>query len=74
MPPSEKNSRNLYIESERTDPAPGTHIVRYSSEIDDIEICHTAHTRKGFASGAVLAAEWLAGKKGVFEMKDVLEL
>jgi 4-hydroxy-tetrahydrodipicolinate reductase len=73
-PPEEKNSRNLYIASERTDPAPGTHIVTYSSEIDDIEIIHTAHTRKGFASGAILAAEWILGKKGVFEMKDVLEL
>ncbi len=73
-PPAEKNSRNLYIEAERIDPAPGTHMVRYSSEIDDIEIIHTAHSRKGFASGAVLAAEWIADKKGVFEMKDVLEL
>ena len=72
--PSEKNSRNLYIESERTDPAPGTHIVKYFSEIDTIEIVHTAHSRKGFAAGAVLAAEWLLGKKGVFTMKDVLEI
>lgn len=65
---------NLTIKSERIDPAPGTHIVKYSSEIDDIEIIHTAHTRIGFASGAVLAAEFAFGKKGIFTMKDVLGL
>lgn len=64
----------LGIISERTDPAPGTHIVRYDSEIDSIEISHTAHSRKGFASGAVLAAEYLVGKKGVYSMSDVLGL
>ena len=74
-PPADNHSRNLYIASERKDPAPGTHVVTYSSEIDDIEIMHTAHSRTGFAKGAVLAAEWIAsGKKGVFEMKDVLEI
>ena len=62
----------LSIHSERMDPAPGTHYVRYSSEVDDIEIIHTAHNRKGFALGAVLAAEFVHGKKGVFGMKDVL--
>jgi 4-hydroxy-tetrahydrodipicolinate reductase len=62
----------LEIISERIDPAPGTHKVTYSSSIDDIEIMHTAHSRKGFAMGAVLAAEFLNGKKGVFSMKDVL--
>lgn len=62
----------LSIISERVDPAPGTHYVKYSSEIDDIEIIHTAHGRKGFALGAVLAAEYIADKKGVFSMKDVL--
>jgi 4-hydroxy-tetrahydrodipicolinate reductase len=72
--PAENNSRSLYIESQRIDPAPGTHKVTYSSEIDTIEIIHTAHSRKGFAAGAVLAAEWLPGKKGVFTMKDVLEI
>ncbi len=51
----------------------GTHIVKYTSEIDDIEIKHTAHSREGFALGAVLAAEWICGKKGVFGMKDVLK-
>ena len=71
--PSE-NSNELVIQSERIDPAPGTHMVKYSSEIDDIEIIHTAHTRIGFASGAVLAAEFAFEKKGIFTMKDVLGL
>ena len=65
---------DLEIISQREDPAPGTHHVKYSSAIDDIEIIHTAHSRKGFASGAVLAAEFLAGKQGFFTMKDVLNL
>lgn len=51
---------------------PGTHTVRYTSAIDDIEIKHTAHSREGFALGAVLAAEWLVGKHGVFGMDDML--
>lgn len=63
----------LVIISERTDPAPGTHIVNYNSDIDDICIIHTAHNRKGFATGAVIAAEFLAKKRlGVYNMKDVL--
>lgn len=64
----------LQILSERIDPAPGTHVVTYHSAVDDIEITHTAHSRKGFALGAVLAAEFLHNKKGVFSMKDVLKL
>lgn len=68
------NNEELSIISERIDPAPGTHYVKYSSEIDDIEIIHTAHSRQGFALGAVLAAEFLAGKTGVFSMDDVLHL
>jgi 4-hydroxy-tetrahydrodipicolinate reductase len=68
------NPEELEILSERIDPAPGTHKTKYSSAIDDIEIIHTAHTRKGFALGAVLAAEFLKGKKGVYAMKDVLNL
>lgn len=64
----------LSITSQRTDPAPGTHIIKYSSEIDEIEIIHTAHNRHGFATGAVLAAEFIAGKTGVFSMKDVLQI
>lgn len=68
------NPKDLEIVSARIDPAPGTHKVRYSSAIDDIEIIHTAHNRTGFALGAVLAAEFLPGKKGLFTMKDVLGL
>ena len=66
------NTEELVISSKRIDPAPGTHTVKYSSGVDDIEIIHTAHNRKGFAGGAVLAAEFLPGKKGIFFMKDVL--
>jgi 4-hydroxy-tetrahydrodipicolinate reductase len=66
------NLDELEILSERTDPAPGTHIVAYSSAIDTITITHEAHNRKGFATGAVLAAEFLAGKKGIYRMSDVL--
>ncbi|MFZ9718751.1 MAG: 4-hydroxy-tetrahydrodipicolinate reductase [Chitinophagaceae bacterium] len=64
----------LPIISKRIDPAPGTHHVLYRSEIDDIEIIHTAHNRKGFALGAVLAAEFLINKQGVYSMQDVLRL
>lgn len=64
----------LEIISKRTDPAPGTHKVKYTSAIDDIEIIHTAHNRTGFAGGAVKAAEFIKGKKGIFTMKDVLGL
>ncbi len=70
QPTSERSE--LSIISERVDPAPGTHTIRYHSEIDDIEITHTAHNRKGFASGAVQAAEFITDKKGVFNMNDVL--
>ena len=68
------NKDDLVIISKRIDPAPGTHTVRYASGIDDIEITHTAHNREGFGAGAVLAAEYVFGKKGVFAMKDVLEM
>jgi len=71
---SPAKDNELYIESKRIDPAPGTHSVKYSSGVDDIEIVHTAHNRLGFAGGAVLAAEFLQGKKGVFSMKDVLNI
>lgn len=64
----------LLIVSKRIDPAPGTHIINYTSEIDDITITHTAHNRKGFALGAVVAAEFLNGKKGIYTMKEVLGL
>lgn len=62
----------LPIEAIRKDPAPGTHTIRYSCAIDEISITHEAHNREGFAIGAVMAAEWILGKKGVFAMKDVL--
>ena len=65
---------DLSIISERIDPAPGTHQVKYTSEIDDIEIIHTAHNRKGFALGAVQAAEYIYDKKGIFTMSDVLQI
>lgn len=67
-----ENDDELPIYSFREDPTPGTHIVSYISDIDTIDIVHTAHSRDGFASGAVAAAEWIVGKKGVFTMKDVL--
>ncbi len=62
----------IHIEAKRIEDVPGTHTVTYHSEVDSIEIKHTAHNREGFALGAVIAAEWLAGKQGVFTMKDVL--
>lgn len=65
---------DLQITSKRTDPAPGTHRILYHSGTDDIEIIHTAHNRSGFALGAVLAAEFLYGQRGVFTMSDVLGL
>lgn len=69
-----KEPHHLNIVSERIDPAPGTHHVKYSSAIDDIEIIHTAHNRTGFAGGAVKAAEFAVGKKGIYTMKQVLGL
>jgi 4-hydroxy-tetrahydrodipicolinate reductase len=62
----------LEIISKREDPAPGTHRVKYQSDVDSIEIVHTAHNRNGFALGAVLAAEFINGKSGIFTMKEVL--
>jgi 4-hydroxy-tetrahydrodipicolinate reductase len=63
---------SLGIVSERRDPFPGLHRVSYRSSIDDIEIVHNAHSREGFALGAVLAAEYIARRKGVFGMSEVL--
>ena len=71
---STTNPSDLEIASQRIDPAPGTHRVKYFSPIDDIEIIHTAHNRHGFALGAVLAAEFIRDKKGIFSMKEVLGL
>ena len=67
-------SAKTAIESERTGEVPGTHIINYQSEIDSIEIKHEAHNRQGFALGAILAAEWIQTKKGVFSMSDMLNL
>lgn len=64
----------LHINSKRIDKVPGTHEVTYNSSVDSIEIKHTAHNREGFALGALIAAEWIAGKTGVFSMKDVLNI
>jgi 4-hydroxy-tetrahydrodipicolinate reductase len=63
----------LPIISVRTGQVPGTHTIRYTSAVDDIEIKHTAHTREGFALGAVMVAEWMPGKKGVLNMDDFLK-
>lgn len=60
------------VYAKRIEDVPGTHTVSYKSSIDSIEIKHTAHSRQGFALGAVIAAEWLVDKKGIFTMKDVL--
>jgi 4-hydroxy-tetrahydrodipicolinate reductase len=65
-------TNEIHIDAKRIADVPGTHTVTYGSEVDSIEIKHTAHNREGFALGAVIAAEWLAGKQGVFTMKDVL--
>lgn len=68
----EPADEQLLITSKREDPAPGMHTIFYKSEIDDISITHTAHSRKGFALGAVLAAEYAKDKKGILSMKEVL--
>jgi 4-hydroxy-tetrahydrodipicolinate reductase len=67
------NKQDLLITSFRIDQVPGTHTVKYNSPIDDIEIRHTAHSREGFARGAVMVAEWIQGKKGVLSMEDFLQ-
>lgn len=66
------NNKEIHIDAKRIENVPGTHSVFYDSDVDQIEIKHTAHSREGFALGAVIAAEWLQGKKGVYTMKDVL--
>lgn len=71
---SSDSPEELSIISKRIDPAAGTHSVKYTSDVDDIEIIHTAHNRKGFAFGALLAAEFIFDKKGIFNMKDVLDI
>lgn len=67
-------SDKIMINSVREGTVPGTHSVSYNSTVDDISIQHTAHNREGFALGAVIAAEWILGKSGVYSMRDVLNL
>jgi len=71
---NENQAGKLPIIAKRIGEVPGTHIIRYHSPIDDIEISHIAKGREGFASGAILAAEWLIGKKGIFGMRDLMKL
>jgi|TARA_B110000971_G_scaffold16908_1_gene15619 4-hydroxy-tetrahydrodipicolinate reductase len=69
-----KDSSKLAITAKRIDAVPGTHTVNYDSEVDRISLTHTAHNREGFGLGAVVAAEWILGKTGVFTMNDVLNI
>ncbi len=68
----DKSESSLFIEDKREGEVPGTHIIKYTSDIDDIEIMHKAHNRQGFALGSVIAAEFLKDKKGVFTMSDII--
>ena len=68
------SEENIPIVAKRIPDVPGTHAVLYRSEVDSLEIKHTAHSRKGFALGAIVASEWILGKTGVFSMKDVLNI
>ena len=70
----EAKDNQIHIEAMRTGNVPGTHTVTYNSAVDTIEIKHTAHNRDGFALGAIIAAEWIVGKQGIFTMRDVLYL
>lgn len=70
----EKTEGSIPITAKRIENVPGTHTINYESEVDSISIKHTAHSRDGFALGAVIAAEWILGKTGVFSMKDVLNI
>lgn len=71
---SNSNKEDIEIISHRIDDIPGTHVINYESEIDTIQLFHIAKSRKGFALGSVLAAEWLKDKKGVFTMSDLLNI
>jgi 4-hydroxy-tetrahydrodipicolinate reductase len=68
------SKENIPIVAKRIPDVPGTHTILYTAEVDSIKIKHTAHSRKGFALGAIVAAEWILGKTGVFSMKDVLNI
>ncbi|MGJ8592635.1 MAG: 4-hydroxy-tetrahydrodipicolinate reductase [Aquaticitalea sp.] len=67
-------SDEIGIVAKRIESVPGTHEISYDSSVDNIKISHTAYSREGFALGAVIASEWIFGKKGVFTMKDVLNI
>ena len=69
----EPKNNEIKIDVKRIENVPGTHSISYVSNVDTIEIKHTAHNRDGFALGAVIAAEWIVGKKGIFTMQDVLQ-
>lgn len=71
---NQPKTNEIGITAKRIENVPGTHEITYQSEVDTIQIKHTAHSRKGFALGAVIAAEWIKGRKGVFTMKDVLNI
>lgn len=68
------DTNEIPIESKRIDNIPGTHSINYNSDVDSVSMTHTAHSRDGFALGAVIAAEWLVGKTGVYTMNDVLNI
>jgi len=70
----EYSEKAIQIKAEREGEVPGTHIIRYESDVDTLEISHTAHSRAGFALGAVISGEWLPGKQGVFGMDDLLKI
>lgn len=70
----ETETESIPVTAKRIENVSGTHSITYSSSVDDIEIKHTAHSREGFALGAIIAAEWIKDKKGIFSMKDVLNL
>jgi 4-hydroxy-tetrahydrodipicolinate reductase len=71
---NESNKDDIKITAKRIDDVKGKHIINYNSTIDTISMKHEAHSREGFALGAILAAEWLVDKKGIFTMKDVLQI
>jgi len=71
---NKEKDKSILIKSKRKNEIPGTHIVSYSTKIDKIKISHITRSREGFAFGAIIAAEWLIGKKGVYNMEDVLNL
>lgn len=68
------SANEIIVSSERTGEVPGTHVISWNSPVDEIQIKHTAHSRQGFALGAMIAAEWLIDKKGVFSMTDLLNI